>query len=57
LVLGLLTETVVARTGKPVSNLAGNQFRDLVPVNQVLSVENFVLALLVPVLSMWASGW
>jgi hypothetical protein len=54
--LQLLTETVVARTGEPVSALDGNQFRDLVPVDQVVKIEKLLSALLVPILSMWILG-
>jgi hypothetical protein len=55
--LQLLTETVVARTGEPVSALDGNQFRDLVPVDQVVKIEKLLSALLVPILSMWIWVW
>jgi hypothetical protein len=54
--LGLLTETVVAKTGEPISVLDGNRFRDLVPVDQALKVERILSALLIPVLSMWLFG-
>jgi hypothetical protein len=54
--LQLLTETVVARTGEPVSALDGNQFRDLVPVDQVVKIEKLLSTLLVPILSMWILG-
>jgi hypothetical protein len=54
--LGLLTDTVVVKTGEAASALEGNAFRDLVPVDQAVNVQRLSLILLAPIASMWAIG-
>lgn len=51
--LGLLTDTVVVKTGEPVSVIKDNPFRDLVPVDQVINMKKLSAALLGPIISLW----
>ena len=49
----LLTDTVVTKTGEPLSVLKDNPFVDLVPVHQVLNMPRLSVALSGPIISMW----
>jgi hypothetical protein len=53
---GIVTETVATKTGEPVSKVAP-QFRDLVPVDQVVTWDRFCTWLVVPLALMWAFGY
>jgi hypothetical protein len=54
---GLLTDTVVVKTGEPVSVIKDNPFRDLVPVDQVINTKKLSAALLGPIISLWFLGF
>jgi hypothetical protein len=54
--LGLLTDTVIAKTGEPAAVLRDNAFYDLVPVDQVINIRKLVLTLLAPIVSLWVIG-
>jgi hypothetical protein len=45
---GWVTDVVVSKTREPVSTLKDNNFRDLVPVDQVMNLGRLLSALLVP---------
>ena len=54
---GWLTDTIVTKTGEPISVLNGNEFKDLVPVDQVVNIKRLLQALLVPIILLWALGF
>jgi len=54
---GLLTDTVVVKTGEAASVLKGNSFSDLVPVDQAMNKRKFLLTLLGPTVLMWVLGF
>jgi hypothetical protein len=54
---GWLTDTIIIKTAEPIAVLKDNPFRDLVPVEQVVSWKRFLLTFIVPVISMWALGF
>ena len=49
----LFVQMVVSKTQEPVSALAGNQFRDLVPVEAQLRYGRLIIVVIMPV----AVGW
>jgi hypothetical protein len=54
---GWLTDTIIVKTGEPIAVMKDNAFRDLVPVEQVVNRQRFLLAFIVPVISLWALGF
>jgi hypothetical protein len=54
--LGLLTDTLVTKTGEPISNV-DPMFRDLVPVDQYMNTPRLAAYLLVPIAVLWVAGF
>jgi hypothetical protein len=54
---GLVTDTVVSTTGEPVTALEGNSFRNLVPVDQVISWRRLSLVWFGPPLLTFLFGY
>jgi hypothetical protein len=53
---GWLTDTVVSKTGEPVSTIENNHFHDLIPVDQTINKERFILIFFGPLFAMWILG-